>query len=95
MGRAKDEMMRHEELVGTAVHQCINIGAIQECPVHAGTYLDSLEYADPSELAQAILKDDPSTAGEYQNHAEMVSCLQDALDSAGEECSSCAKYMDE
>ncbi len=94
MGRAKAEQMEHEEKIQHAIGLCIEIGAIEECAVHDGTYIDSMEYSDPDELTTRILEENPDALGFFKDQNEMVECVSDAIDCAGEECGSCAKNRD-
>lgn len=91
MGQAKNEQMEHEEKVQWAIQLCAEFGAIEECDVHSGTYIDSMAYGDPVELTAEILKENPNALGHFENKNEMVDCVRDAMDLAGDECDSCAK----
>jgi len=72
-----------------ALNLCVAVGAIEECPVHDGSYVDTMEYSDPEELTQAILDENPEVLERFEDHDEMVERVEEALQSAGEACSSC------
>ncbi|MEQ1667424.1 MAG: hypothetical protein ABL868_03120 [Sulfuriferula sp.] len=94
MGRAKNEQMEHDDCIQHALGLCIEIGAIEECDVHEGTYIDSMEYSDPEELTAKIIEENPDILGHFKNQNEMTDCVRDAMALAGEECGSCAKNRD-
>lgn len=94
MGHAKNEQMEHEEKIQRAIGLCAEFGAIEECDVHEGTYIDSMEYSDPEELTARILEDNPDALGHFENQNEMVECVRNAIAFAGKECGSCANNRD-
>lgn len=83
--------MDFEGKIHRARQLCLDIGAIAECDIHEGEYSDSLEYLDPEELAKEILKHNREARNDFNNKAEMVSCIEEVMNSAGDECGYCAK----
>lgn len=94
MGRAKNEQMKHEEKVNQAIGLCMEVGTIEECPNHPGTYMDSMEYFDYDELAKKIVDEVPDALSGFKDRQDLAECVQEAMSQAGEECGSCAKYRD-
>ncbi len=94
MGFAKNEQIEHDGKIHTAIGLCAEFGAIEECELHEGEYIDSLEYLDPDELTAKILEENPDALQYFANRAEMAECVKEAMASAGEECGYCAKNRD-
>ncbi|QQX86569.1 hypothetical protein JJQ59_27740 [Cupriavidus necator] len=94
MGQAKNEQIRAEEKVLQAISLCVEVGAISECEIHEGEYSDTLEFLDPEELVQEILKHKPESIQLFDNRADMLECVTDAMASTGEECGFCANNRD-
>ena len=90
MGRAKDHQMHQEGKFRHALSLCLEEGAIAECPVHDGEYIDSMEFLEPEELAAKILDANPAAIDSFEDRADMVECVREAMASAGEECGYCA-----
>ncbi|RZI40375.1 hypothetical protein EGT07_23825 [Herbaspirillum sp. HC18] len=91
MGRSKDGGMERENKIHIAIGLCEEVGAIEECDAHEGTYLDTMEWSDPEELTDEILKHDTTAIEHFDSREEMIDCVRDALTHAGEECPSCEK----
>ena len=91
MGRAKDAQMENESKFQSALGLCLEIGAVEECEVHEGEYIDTMEYLDPDELTAKIIGENPDALNLFKDQAEMVECIRDAMASAGEECGYCAR----
>lgn len=94
MGRAKSEQMDKQDRVSAAIAICIDFGAIEECEYHDGTYIDSMEFLDHRELADRILAEDPSVLERFRDKGDFYECVSEAMQSAGDECGSCAKNRD-
>lgn len=94
MGQAKNEQIRFEEKVACALDMCVEVGAVDVCPVHDGEYMDNLSFLDMNELTEHILDNDPAALGQFKDKAEMVECVAAAMASAGDECGYCAKNRD-
>lgn len=94
MGRAKNEQMKHEEQVQYAIGLCLEIGALEECDIHEGEYMDSTEYLDYDELTTKVLEESPDALEDFSSREEMTECIEEAMNSAGEECGYCAKNRD-
>ena len=94
MGGAKKEQMEHEEKTQLAIGLCIKVGAIEECEVHPGAYIDSMAFADPDELTALILAKNPEAIEHFNGQNEMTDCVHDALALAGDECGYCVKIRD-
>ncbi|MGZ5270903.1 MAG: hypothetical protein ACXWC6_09830 [Ramlibacter sp.] len=89
MGQAKREFLEHLDKVEVARSMCIEFGAIEECPVHDGEYTDPLEYLDPDELVEEMLKAEPSWLNRFSSKAEMIEAVTEVMHSTGEECGYC------
>lgn len=94
MGRAKNEQMKHEDKVQYTIALCVEVGAIEECDVHEGEYSDSMEYLDHDELTTIILDNAPDAIASFESREEMVECVREAMNAAGDECGYCAKNRD-
>lgn len=94
MGRAKQDQLEHGEKIQHAISLCIDIGAIDECEVHDGEYIDTMEYLDPDELTNKIIEENPEALEFFDDREDMGECIRDAMASAGEECGYCAKNRD-
>ena len=94
MGHAKNEQIELDGKIHQAIGLCIEVGAITECDIHEGTYISSLEFSDPEELTARILEENPDSLGLFKNQNEMTECVREAMDLAGLECGSCAKYRE-
>jgi len=94
MGRAKHQQMEHEGKVDHALNLCMQVGAAEECEIHPGTYLDSMEFFDYEELVEKIIDEVPGAMNGFNNRDEFVECVESAMEMAGDECGSCAKYRD-
>lgn len=94
MGGAKRAEMERHESVDAAISMCIEHGAIEQCDMHEGGYIDSMEFDGDLEgataLTEALLKGDPSRIAVFKNKKDMVECVLEALHSAGVECGACA-----
>lgn len=86
--------MEYEEKIHCARDLCLEIGAIDECELHEGEYSDTLEYLDLDELISEILEHTPEGRKHFNNRAEMFTCIQEVMNSTGEECGYCAKNRD-
>jgi hypothetical protein len=95
MGRAKQEGMEHEEKVQHALGLCLEVGALQECPVHSDIYIDPLEFLDPDELCQHVTNEIQGVLDKFNGAQDLRDCLWSAMEEAGEECPICAKNMDD
>jgi hypothetical protein len=91
MGRAKQDSIEFDEKIQAAIRLSISAGAIEECAVHDGTYIDTMAFSDPKELAAEILAGQPDAIEKFESQEEFEKCLQEALNSAGEVCPSCEK----
>jgi hypothetical protein len=94
MGRAKAQQMEHQEDVQRAINLCIEVGAISECQLHEGTYIDSGEYFEAEELADRIINEVEIPLAGFKSKEYLVECVEEAIAMAGEECGSCAKNRD-
>ena len=94
MGRAKDHQMKQDSKTRQALSLCLAEGAVSECPVHDGEYIDSMEFLDPDELTTKILETTPEALESFDDRAEMVECVKEAMATAGEECGYCANNRD-
>jgi hypothetical protein len=94
MGRAKQDQIEYDGKVQEAIGLCIKIGAIEECDLHPGEYIDTLEYLDMDELTDKIVESDLDAIEKFDSRDEMSDCIRGAMASAGEECGYCAKSHD-
>lgn len=94
MGRAKNEQMRNDDKVQIAIGLCIEFGALEECPIHEGEYIDTMEYMDHGELTEKLSEHDPDAEGNFDSYEDMKDCITSAMHSAGDECGYCANNRD-
>lgn len=94
MGQAKDQFLNLQDKMHQAFSLCLEQGAITECPVHEGEYIDSMDFLDPDELTDQILSSNPNAINAFTDRKEMVELVQEVLNSAGEECGYCANNRD-
>ena len=95
MGQAKQEQIEHQEKVQRAVGLCLKIGALQECPIHSDIYINTLEFQDPDELYEEVIKEVFDALASFDDAGEMKNCLWEAMEEAAEECPICAKNMED
>lgn len=94
MGSVKNSQMDHDRKVQVAIGLCISLGAIEECEIHEGEYIDTLEYMDYAELSKEIIQQNAAAANEFEDMEDMNRCVEEAMHSSGEECGYCAKNRD-
>lgn len=94
MGGAKREWMEFQEKVDQARSLCVEVGAIEVCPVHDGEYSDTLEWLDMEELTAHIMDALPYAIQSFKDRDEMKECITQAMQEAGEECGACASNRD-
>lgn len=90
MGQAKRGQMQHEENVNHARALCIEAGAIEECEIHDGVYIDTMAFTDVDDLTKHILEYNPDALENFDDKADLKECVTDAMATAGEECGLCA-----
>lgn len=90
MGQVKKDWEEHEGKVEHARMFCLKVGAIEECPLHEGEYMDTLEYMEYEELTDEILSNYPEAIEDFASREDMVECITAAMTTTGEECGWCA-----
>lgn len=94
MGIAKRELDERKEKDQSAIDLCKKIGAIEECDLHDGEYIDTCAYSDADELTSIILEDNPDALKYFDSRTEMVEYISDTMQMAGDECGHCAYIRD-
>ncbi len=90
MGGAKREMERLEEGKAVACGLLVDAGAIEECEVHEGTFIDQMDDDAVERARQAGLK--LIADGEFDGDAsDLDRAIDAAMSDAGSECYSCEK----
>jgi hypothetical protein len=88
MGRAKEEGLRRDELMQSAMAIAIRAGSISaDCPHE--TPIDLLNPDPAFELAREEYA--KGLHQEFDSQTELEEAMQDAFDSTGQECGACAK----
>lgn len=90
MSRSKDLLEKENALFKLAQDILKEIGAISECPYHAGTYIDN--YMDKSEMyeeATSLYKKNYTPS--QDEIKKFQSILQDVINNSSDECYSCKK----
>jgi hypothetical protein len=94
MGQAKKEMMRLEELEGAAMGVLAKTGAVKQCEIHDGIFIDQYD-SDAMRQAYAV-GTNMVKAGEVDaTREEFMDAIKSASENAADECYICAKYRDE
>jgi hypothetical protein len=93
MGQAKSEMMRLENLEGRAMSILVEAGAVSECEVHDGAFINQ---EDPSAIKRAYaIGTNAVKAGMIDGtRDEFMGAIKSALENAGDECPYCARNRD-
>lgn len=94
MGRAKHHQAEHEDKVQQAIRLCIEVGAIEECVRHEGTYTDTMAFSEPDELAKEIMERNPDALESFEDLRDMKESVAEALSNAGDTCYSCDRLND-
>lgn len=94
MGRAKQDLMEHQDRVQAAVALCVEIDAIKPCVVHEEQLIDQMAYDSPKAVVAEILKHKPEALAHFQSRADMLECVTQAIADAGLECGICGDDRD-
>jgi len=90
----KREMERLDDLDRQALRPLLKAGAIAECPVHSGIYIDQMDdeaLAEANKLAKKMVK-----RGEVDGtEEEFMKAIKNGVLNSGDECGLCAKHMDD
>ena len=96
MGRAKNEMMRQESLLGEATGIAVDAGVLERCEFHSEIVWDlSGDREDAYKLGNARF-----SKGELLNHfesrRELTDAIKDAIEQSGMDgCPRCAKMLED
>ncbi|TPL79100.1 hypothetical protein FJ941_20920 [Mesorhizobium sp. B2-3-13] len=94
MGQAKKEMMRLQDLESQAMGPLLKAGAVEECPVHDGIYIDQFD-DDAMKKAYAIGTNMVKNGEVDGTREEFMKAIQSAMGNAGDECGICAKNAED
>jgi hypothetical protein len=95
MGAAKREKERHDDLVQLGLALCEDVGVLEQCEHHPGTYFEgSTSLQDGYKIANARW-----TRGQIQGfktRLEMTDAMKEASEFfVSEECVSCEKWKED
>ena len=94
MGQAKKEMMRLEDLESQAMLVLSKAGAVEECEIHDGVFIDR-EDPDAVKSAYAIGTNMVKSGQVDGTREEFMAAIKSAYENAADECYICAKYREE
>jgi len=94
MSGAKSRQVHEDIKFEHAIYLCLEIGAMSECGVHDGIYVDSMEYMNYEKLTTLILEQDPEAIESFDDREELVASVRQAMHNAGEDCGICSKNRD-
>jgi hypothetical protein len=91
MSKVKRELERIEGLQQTAIEIALETGAIEECEIHEGSYID--QYDSEAVSKTYAIGTNKVKSGEIDGtHEEMMEAIKSAIDDAVTECGACANY---
>ncbi len=92
MGSAKNQYENEQVAAEIAMGLLIEVGAVSECPIHEGTYIDQdLGIEEALDLGRELLATGDPRVAEFEDEADLESALNTARGNAGDECGSCGK----
>jgi hypothetical protein len=95
MGQAKKDMMRRDDMENIAMGVLVKAGAVKECDLHEGIYLDN---EDPDAVNKAYaIGTNLWKSGEIDgDREEFMESIKNAYETnAGWECGMCARHRDD
>ncbi|WP_159558224.1 hypothetical protein [Alcanivorax sp. S71-1-4] len=91
MSRQKEELARLEDLYSTAQAIAMESEAIEECESHPGTFITCGD-AEAEKMAYAIAENKRKNGELPYRREELMDAIKAAINDAGLECHSCAKW---
>jgi hypothetical protein len=98
MGVLKHHLMEEEEKRAVATRIALEAGAIEECMLHPGTYIDR---GDPGaveiayKIANSHFAKEDTLISIFENRREMTDLIKSVIDESGDECYSCKQFQNE
>ena len=94
MGEAKKAMEQSYRLEQQAMAVLLRVGAVSECPVHDGIFIDEGD-SQALEEAYAVAARKVQSGNTKATLAEYTAAIDEALATAGEHCPICSGHSDE